>query len=356
MKKVSKILSTHIDKLNRLNDRISVYGDDIPKIETDLLLNELRNFYDEILDSMLPTPVSETPEEELATTEESEPAVPEAEPVAVAATVSPLMVDTDAEPEYAPEPEQEATEAPELPSLDEIEGNPNDGIFEDETEDATIEDMTEHEVEAPVEPEPEVETPAESEQNTQSATAPQTLWEKLQTPESSTTIADRINTGRTISDLLSETAAEPVAVSKPDTEPAQESDAPTNTAETNPASEPAPQPSLFDYLHSNQPQQKNTRTLADSLSEISNRTSEPIANTGKVQDLRTIININDKFSFMNELFHNNMKGYNDFILRLNSLTDRQEALDYVGTIADQYNWDNESLAVKTFYSIFDRKF
>ena len=59
---------------------------------------------------------------------------------------------------------------------------------------------------------------------------------------------------------------------------------------------------------------------------------------------------------MNELFHNNMKGYNDFIIRLNALNDRNEALQYVQTISEQYNWDNDSLATKTFFDIFDKKF
>ena len=76
----------------------------------------------------------------------------------------------------------------------------------------------------------------------------------------------------------------------------------------------------------------------------------------KVTDIRNVININDKFSFMTELFHSNMKAYSDFILVLNRITDRQEALDYVAQIAEQYQWDNESLTVKNFYTIFDRKF
>ena len=59
---------------------------------------------------------------------------------------------------------------------------------------------------------------------------------------------------------------------------------------------------------------------------------------------------------MNELFRNNMKGYNDFIMKLNALNSRDEALSYVHEIAEQYKWDDESLTVKTFYSIFDRKF
>ena len=76
----------------------------------------------------------------------------------------------------------------------------------------------------------------------------------------------------------------------------------------------------------------------------------------KVSDLRTVININDKFSFMSELFHNNMKAYNDFILRLNDISDRQEALAAVHQVAEQYKWVDDSPAVQSFYKIFDKKF
>lgn len=118
--------------------------------------------------------------------------------------------------------------------------------------------------------------------------------------------------------------------------------------------------SLFSYLKNTPQEEKPTvRTIADTLNTSQHNVEEQLekkVNAKKVDDLRTIININDKFSFMSELFHNNMKSYNDFILRLNAYVDRQQALDYVADIAKQYSWNNESLAVKNFYKVFDRKF
>ncbi len=118
--------------------------------------------------------------------------------------------------------------------------------------------------------------------------------------------------------------------------------------------------SLFDYLSTESREEKPTvRTLADTLNTGYGNVEEQLerkVNAKKVDDLRTIININDKFSFMSELFHNNMKAYNDFILRLNATVDRQQALNFVQDVATQYNWNSESLVVKSFYKIFDRKF
>ena len=118
--------------------------------------------------------------------------------------------------------------------------------------------------------------------------------------------------------------------------------------------------SLFDYFkNSSEEDQPRIRTLADTLNKNSRNVEEQLetrVNAKKVDDLRTIININDKFSFMSELFHNNMKAYNDFILRLNSYTDREEALAYVAEVAAQYMWHENSMVVKSFYKVFDRKF
>ena len=120
------------------------------------------------------------------------------------------------------------------------------------------------------------------------------------------------------------------------------------------------QESLLDIFKSEQKEEKpKVRTLADTLNKHQRNVEEQLENrvhAKKVDDLRTIININDKFSFMSELFHNNMKAYNDFILQLNAIPSSEEALEYVSEIATQYNWDNNSVVVKGFYKIFDRKF
>ncbi len=118
------------------------------------------------------------------------------------------------------------------------------------------------------------------------------------------------------------------------------------------------QPTLLDYL--NQPvatvgeqPERRQRTLGESLG--ADRPG-PTSLEKKVDDLRTVININDKFSFMSELFHNNMKAYNDFIMSLNAIADRDEALAYVHDVAAQQKWDDASPAVQAFLRVFDKKF
>ena len=59
---------------------------------------------------------------------------------------------------------------------------------------------------------------------------------------------------------------------------------------------------------------------------------------------------------MSELFHNNMKAYNDFIMHLNATTSREEALAHMRDIAAQQKWDEASPVVQAFHKVFDKKF
>lgn len=123
---------------------------------------------------------------------------------------------------------------------------------------------------------------------------------------------------------------------------------------------PGTQASLLDYLKRPVEEKPTVRTLGESLGEKSLTPDPTPLGEGrggkKVSDLRTVININDKFSFMSELFHNNMKAYNDFILRLNAIDTRDEALMCVNEVSAQYGWDESSVAVQGFYKVFEKKF
>ncbi len=363
MKKVSKTLTEHLERVTELASRLERGDRKASRIDIDILLDALRQMYDDVY------ALTDGNEDE----NEDESGKRKAESEEQPAEMSVLMVDNEVEAVFAND--TEAVAGTDLtnsqPTIEEIEGQPNDELFEEaepeaeaESEEAGAE--SEEPVEEPVaatvaEP---VAAPAEKpaeKAEPQPAEEPKTLWDKLQSTQGSATIADKIGAAKSISDLLEEKKAkteEPKAKSgkrkaeseevKPELPP-QGADRKSQAPESNAAAAP----SLFDYFKTPAQDNNTQRTLADTLG---GQMRQHAVRTDKVHDLRTVININDKFSFMSELFHNNMKGYNDFILRLNAIDGRDEALAYVGTIAEQYSWDNESLAVKTFYSIFDRKF
>lgn len=357
MKKISKSLSSHLSKITELVSRLENADSNIFQIDVDILLDELRKMYDTVyrINKDQKTENEELRQEETTAEREKDEGKTAEMPMTMAEAV--LAVDNTTEVVFADEPVKEESKKYEnsQPSLEELEGQPNDELFEEQTseEENTATDA-EHD-KSEVLQNDNTDERSENAEHEQ----PQTLWDKLQDAHTATTIAEKIGAPKSISDLLEEKATENGAQEaahegrekKNDEQPQSKPSVRQESEEHN--TENPPQPSLFDYFKSSQQEKPVQRTLADSLGTTDTQHKTV---TNKVKDLRTIININDKFSFMNELFHNNMKGYNDFILYLNTLDDREEALTYVNSIAEQYGWDNESMTVKTFYSIFDRKF
>ena len=338
MKNSVKELTEGMQRLCATANRIVAQGGNVSAIERDLLMEDLRRLYDvalrmgdepakasgkgevaerseakesspvmdeEILSStVMATMAAMAPADILVAAQQPaiqpEPAV--AEPETVVVEPEPVVV----EPEpVAAEPEPVAIEPEEQPTMEELESNGNNLLFDE----VIIEEV------APAAAEEPSPTPAE-----EPATTP---------------------------------IEEPAPI-----EEAASAEAPIDEPAHN-EGKVGTQASLLDYLKRPLEEKPTVRTLGDSLGmQTAVATQHTAAGqlSKKVSDLRTVININDKFSFMSELFHNNMKAYNDFILRLNAIDTRDEALMYVNEVSTQYKWDEASLAVQSFYKVFDKKF
>ena len=318
MKESVKELTEGMQRLCAIANRIVAHGDEVSRIERDLLLEDLRRLYDVALrmggdvengkmkvenaEKRDYAPMVETDAEMLSSTVMATMAAMGAS--APEPTLEPTPEPTPA-PETTPEPELEPTPEP-MPEMESLESNENSLLFDEVV------------IEPAPEPEPEAEVQAES------------------APEP-------------------EPVPEPESMPEPEPEPEHHAAAGT-------------QASLLDYLKHPVEEKVTVRTLGEKLGEDGKTSQSTVAtavtspsvseqlNSKKISDLRTVININDKFSFMNELFHNNMKAYNDFILRLNAIDNRDEALLYVNEVSAQYQWDESSQAVQSFYKVFDKKF
>lgn len=314
MKDNVKELTEGMQRLCAIANRIVSHPGEVDMIERDLLLEDLRRLYDVAL--RLGTGSHEQCAGNRETPVEPEAVEPDEEMLSstVMATMAAMGVaenerPTEAVKEPEPEPEPEPVAEPvipaaEMPKMEDLEANENSLLFDEviiEPETPTIPEKPEPQPEPEPEPEP----------------APTPIPEP-------------------------EPAPEPI----PEPEPTPEHHTSAGT-----------QASLLDYLKRPVEEKPTVRTIGDSLGEVegTERRVESVLNK-KVSDLRTVININDKFSFMSELFHNNMKAYNDFILRLNSIDTRDEALLCVNEVSAQYKWDENSLAVQSFYKVFDKKF
>lgn len=118
------------------------------------------------------------------------------------------------------------------------------------------------------------------------------------------------------------------------------------------------QPSLFDFI-SKKGDQGSDLTLGESLvlaNSENHDTVGQIVTSRKISDLRDIININDRFNFVNNLFSSNIRAYNECISKLNEIVTKDEAMAYLETIAEHYGWNENSAVVENFYKVIGRKF
>ena len=72
-----------------------------------------------------------------------------------------------------------------------------------------------------------------------------------------------------------------------------------------------------------------------------------------VEDIRQAISLGDRFLFQRELFAGNGELMQKTLDEINALGSLCEAMEYV---ADTFDWDNESTAVKLFENVLKRRF
>jgi hypothetical protein len=76
----------------------------------------------------------------------------------------------------------------------------------------------------------------------------------------------------------------------------------------------------------------------------------------KSGDLKSLININDKFLFINELFDGNLRDYSIAIEKLNSIKEKTEAFGYLTELMKQNVWNSQSNALTKLTGIIEKWF
>jgi len=81
-------------------------------------------------------------------------------------------------------------------------------------------------------------------------------------------------------------------------------------------------------------------------------------NMGKkpIRKLKSAIGINDKFFFVNELFHGVLKDYNDAITSLDSAVGREAAVEILGNLQKKHEWDTKGEGYRKLEDFVNRKF
>lgn len=90
---------------------------------------------------------------------------------------------------------------------------------------------------------------------------------------------------------------------------------------------------------------------------------EPVAPVSLIQETssrkeypKLIVNINDKFRFINELFKTKSNEYHIAIEQLNAVNSLDEANAYLKDLKEIYGWDDENEMVKKIISLTHKRF
>lgn len=88
--------------------------------------------------------------------------------------------------------------------------------------------------------------------------------------------------------------------------------------------------------------------------ESSSRIIEEVRNTSTLKPLS--IGINDKFRFINELFAQNAPEYSVAIEQINSMYSITEANNYLNSIKNVYQWQENNETVKQFSALVKKRY
>lgn len=344
----------------------------VPRIERDMALEELRRIYDELLDytpQQAETPVVEAeapaveePEaeadEEIEHSEERE-----AEEVAevVAPTVATAVVTAHEDVGDAFDDALDIDALLGLSGEDSIEeAEATRSIEEPAEEIPEVEPAVEETIEEIPEEQPEAEENTEAEVKPEESATERPIGGGLfdiddipvrtKSGRKMISLYDApIKTAEPAKESASEPAEEVVVVEKVEVEPAP---APIPAPAPQPAPAPAPMPAPAPR-EEEAPQRlgdviaKNVTTLADKMAE-----EQPTAAFNRITDIRKAIGLNDKFLMIRDLFGGDANLYEDTINHLNEYDDLDECMIF---IVENFRWNPDSEGAKLLVSLLERK-
>jgi hypothetical protein len=309
----------------------------VPRIERDLALEELRHIYDEILDYT--TEGAEDTDEErffVRSTESNSDVVDDFDD---ALDIDALLgIGEENEPEEVSEN-----------AVNEVAEEIVEEVAEEVVEE-TIEEVAEPMVVEP-EPQPEEVSAPVQEPEPQVALEPQPEEEVAQSASGALFNLDdipvRAKSGRKMVHLYDDGYTPRVAA--PKSEPREESPIVAEVV----APKPEPQPIVVPTAEE-QPQRLGdvlgggVTTLADVMAA----SDEPTTPFNRVEELRKAIGLNDKFLMIRDLFDGDAERYEATIDTLDEFEDLDECMIY---IVENFRWNPDSEAAKLIVSLLERK-
>lgn len=372
---------------------------DVPRIERDMALEELRRLYDELLDYNPQHEAKPAVEAAVPVVEQKAEAAVEEESCVVvepsAESVSEEVVEVDA-PAVVAVHEDLGDAFDDALDIDALLGlSGEDSIEEAEAalsvEDEVVEPITPTElieptetlatkepeveeqpiveqpiVEEPAIEEPAVEEPAESEAEEVMEVAAVVEEQPAERPAGGglfdiDDIPVRAKRGRKMISLYDAPIKPSAPVEEVASEPNEDIVVITNSVEPTPepapvpkpVPKPAPRPTPAPAPREEVPQRlgdviaKGVTTLADKMAE-----EQPTAPFNRITDIRKAIGLNDKFLMIRDLFGGDVNLYEDTINHLNEFDDLDECMIF---IVENFRWNPDSEGAKLLVSLLERK-
>ena len=358
------------ERLSRLANIVEKWNKsgDVPRIERDMALEELRRIYDELLDYN-PRVVVEPKSEDVALeavvsvateVEEQDDSVAE---TAAEESVTVAMHDVVVKHDDLGDAFDDALDIDALLGL-----SGDDPIEEAEAVVTAVEQPAEEEKHVDEEvvltedAEPvEEEQPAEETEALESAEVP-TVEEVVTQPEDDAKATERPTSGGLfdIDDIPVRTKGgrkmislydTPVKRQAPVAQHAEERVVKETVDVEKPAA--APQPAVVAPQEEEAPQRlgdviaKSVTTLGDKMAG-----EQPTAAYNRITDIRKAIGLNDKFLMIRDLFGGDANLYEDTITRLNEFDDIDECMIF---IVENFRWNPDSEGAKLLVSLIERK-
>ena len=76
----------------------------------------------------------------------------------------------------------------------------------------------------------------------------------------------------------------------------------------------------------------------------------------QINDIKTLIGINEKYLFINELFEGNMSEYNEFIVKLNNFENISQAHEFISKHKEDKKWKENLESFNKLFELLTRRY
>lgn len=110
----------------------------------------------------------------------------------------------------------------------------------------------------------------------------------------------------------------------------------------------------------------NQMTIMDGIKQVEESVNDKLLNPEKslaekleeeiIVDLKKAISLNDKFTFIHQLFNEDQTAYESVIKKIDEAGNKDDAFKTVEHLMKQYKWEEEDQAFQKFKNLISRKF